>query len=152
MDNGCSKMNGYECKNASVASQWPKRCLESEDLCPTIIEEYKIGITADNAFALYGDGSSIGDGNDMRKCCTFPSGASKVLAVVAKDYGAYEGIILYSTTGVITDSTWKCISSELASSSEWASPDFNDMSWPLTGKRPNKVYFRKRLSKKTFSQ
>ena len=56
-----------------------------------------------------------------------PSG-TKVVAIHAKDYGVFAGILGSFSNGQVTNTTWKCHSSPVPS--EWASADFNDSSWP----------------------
>eukprot|EP00092_Neocalanus_flemingeri_P099982 GFUD01127633.1.p1 GENE.GFUD01127633.1~~GFUD01127633.1.p1 ORF type:complete len:836 (+),score=161.16 GFUD01127633.1:310-2508(+) len=130
-DTGCSTEHpGYECKNESVAASWPKRCLESDQLCSSITEPYEVNMTVDNAFQLFGDGILIGSGSDFQDIFTFTTDASEVLAIFAWNWSGPVGILLSTSTGVVTDSSWKCIDSQKVTSPDWSSPGFNDMSWP----------------------
>ena len=56
-----------------------------------------------------------------------PSG-TKVVAIHAKNYVDFAGILGSFSNGQVTDATWKCHSSPVPS--EWASADFDDSSWP----------------------
>ena len=80
---------------------------------------------------MYGDGVYIGGGSDWQETFTFHTSATKVLAIVAKDWHFYEGIVLSTSNGlVVTDKSWKCIDSDLVTSTDWASPHYNDLTWP----------------------
>ena len=58
---------------------------------------------------------------------TIPSG-TKVVAIHAKDYGVFAGILGSFSNDLVTDATWKCHSSPVPG--EWASTDYDDSSWP----------------------
>ena len=130
VDKNCSReFPGYECQNASAAQNWPKRCMESEKLCGHMVEKYEINMTADNQFDLYADGSLVGSGANWQQTFTFSADA-QVIGVVAKDWGAFEGIILSASNGLVTDKTWKCIKDNGLDPKIWSAPGFDDSSWP----------------------
>jgi hypothetical protein len=87
-------------------------------------------MTADNAFRLYADGVLLGSGSNWPTTYSFSTDASEVLAVYAWNWGGPVGILLSTSAGLVTDSTWKCIDAHLVTSADWYKPDFNDMSWP----------------------
>merc|ERR1712151_285230 len=131
VDDGCSRLKGHECKNATEAANWPKRCLESENLCLQKIDEYQVNMTADNQFNLIWDGALLGSGNEWWTTYTFDTDAL-VLGVIADNIhpGTPAGIILSTSSGLVTDKSWKCIKSYDISPKIWTAPGFNDDSWP----------------------
>ena len=90
-------------------------------------------ITCDNeCTSVFADGCPLVLDNaksnlDVATKIIIPSG-TKVVAIHAKNYVDFAGILGSFSNGQVTDATWKCHSSPIPS--EWASADFDDSSWP----------------------
>ena len=51
---------------------------------------------------------------------------NEVIAISCKDTGGNEGIVASTTTGIVTDGSWKCSS---VKEDNWMMPDFDDSAW-----------------------
>jgi len=51
---------------------------------------------------------------------------TEVIAIYGKDLGGAEGILASTTTGIVTDGSWKCSS---VKEDNWMMPDFDDSAW-----------------------
>ena len=49
-----------------------------------------------------------------------------VIAISCRDTGGNEGIIASTSTGIVTDGSWKCSS---VKEDNWMMPDFDDSAW-----------------------
>merc|ERR1719427_1911394 len=87
---------------------------------------YTVTMTADNEFKLFADGVEIGTGASWNSSFTFTTTATQVLAVEAVDRGSYEGILLSTSNGIVSDTTWKCSKRYIKG---WNQPTFNDGLW-----------------------
>ena len=126
-DVGCSRQgDGFECKTEEEAAVWPLRCRKSPKLCQTNVAPYTVTMTADNEFKLFADGVEIGTGASWSSSFTFTTTATQVLAVEAVDRGLYEGILLSTSNGIVSDTTWKCSKRYIKG---WNQPTFNDGLW-----------------------
>ena len=63
---------------------------------------------------------------DWRDAHTVDLDDACVLAIKATDIGSFAGILASTSTGVVTDDTWKCSAEE---ESGWHLPDFDDAAW-----------------------
>ena len=86
-------------------------------------------ITNDDAFIVYQDGIRVTQLEDWRVAHTVALRSDVcLLGVVAVDWGdTHEAAFLASTsTGVVTDASWKCSSQTQA---QWYRPWFDDAAW-----------------------
>ena len=51
---------------------------------------------------------------------------TEVIAISCKDTGGGEGIVASTTTGIVTDGSWKCSS---VKEDNWMMSDFDDSAW-----------------------
>ena len=73
-----------------------------------------ISITADDGFELYGSlDDPIGTGNEWRQVFNFslPSSTDQIF-IEAKDTGGAQGIILATSAGLVSNSSWRCIAKQ----------------------------------------
>ena len=87
---------------------------QARDLNPSS-SKFFINITADDIFWLYDSQSQIGFGNNNNGESTTQFNFSldyipSCLSVHAKDQGGEQGIILVTSEGLISDSSWSCLS------------------------------------------
>ena len=87
---------------------------QARDLNPSS-SKFFINITADDIFWLYDSQSQIGFGNNNNGESTTQFNFSldyipSCLSVLAKDQGGEQGIILVTSEGLISDSSWSCSS------------------------------------------
>ena len=133
-DTGCSEQfPGHECRNASVAATWPKKCFENEDqsLCSREPFDFDIHIRADNKFRLFVDAdNTIGYGNNWVETYSFSVTASHLIGVEAENWHSAAGIIVSTSDGLVTDSDWKCLDSDLIDSPEAWHHLYDDSHWP----------------------
>ena len=86
-------------------------------------------INCDDKMELYADGVQIGKDNGkwfMSKIYKIPA-ATKVIAIHGFNIGGPAGIIGSFSTGLVTDSSWRCTNKKYP---KWQSPDFDDSAWP----------------------
>ena len=83
-------------------------------------------ITADNAFQLYHFGQSVLVNNQWNVASSVSLADACVLAVFAVHSADTFGILASTSTGVVTDDSWKC-SAELAI--DWHLASFDDAAW-----------------------
>ena len=88
-------------------------------------------VTVDNEMEFYLDGAKITD--DAMKTwnsvstITYPLN-TRVIAIYGRNTGGPKGILASTTTGIVTDGSWRC-SNELMDG--WMNPGFDDTAWPL---------------------
>ena len=86
-------------------------------------------ITNDDAFIVYRDGVRVTQREDWRVAHTVALRSDVcVLGVTAVDWGDRHeaGFLASTSTGVVTDDSWKCSSQQQA---QWHRPGFDDAAW-----------------------
>jgi hypothetical protein len=86
-------------------------------------------INCDDKMELYADGVQIGKDNGkwfMSKIYKIPA-AAKVVAIHGFNVGGPAGIIGSFSTGLLTDSSWRCTNKKYP---KWQSTAFDDSAWP----------------------
>ena len=86
-------------------------------------------INCDDKMELYADGIQIGKDNGkwfMSKIYKIPA-TTKVVAIHGFNIGGPAGIIGSFSTGLVTDSSWRCTNKKYP---KWQSPEFDDSAWP----------------------
>ena len=84
-------------------------------------------ITADNAVYVYHNGAVVLSSGDWRVADDVSLENACVLAVKAIDHGGgWFGILASTSTGVVSDATWKCRSSHQPG---WHLASFDDSAW-----------------------
>jgi len=85
--------------------------------------------TCDDVMELFLDGVNYTDAamKDVRQTSevSFPLDTG-VIAISCKDTGGWEGILASTTTGIVTDGSWKCSS---VKEDNWMMSDFDDSAW-----------------------
>jgi len=85
--------------------------------------------TCDDVMELFLDGVKYTDAamKDVRQTSevSFPLDTG-VIAISCKDTGGWEGILASTTTGIVTDGSWKCSS---VKEDYWEMSDFDDSAW-----------------------
>jgi len=102
--------------------------------------------TCDNEMEVFLDGVKYTDAamKDYQKTSkvSIPRN-THVIAIYGKDWGGAEGIIASTTTGIVTDGSWKCSS---VKEDNWIMPDFDDSAWnnadTSRGVNTNKGYWQ----------
>lgn len=94
--------------------------------------ELKNLVIADDAGEMYIDGELVLDKLSLFKVDTFNlSATNKCIAVRVSSIMQNVGLMLQTSTGIVTDKTWKCLHQTMAfPTTAWTQPDFNDRSWP----------------------
>ena len=84
-------------------------------------------VTADDRVMVYDGGRLVfGNGNWMFAQTVTLTSSPCLLAVAAQDYALDAGILASTSTGVVTDTSWKCSAVEEAG---WYLPSFDDSDW-----------------------
>ena len=87
-----------------------------------------IKITTDDRAIVYLDGLKVLDTNTFITYYLRINTTSNVIAISVTNVMERIGIMVETTSGVITDKSWRCTEKEPRSN--WATKDFNDSSWP----------------------
>ena len=85
-----------------------------------------LAITVDNAVDVYHNREIVYSNGDWRVSDVITLDNPCVLAFRAVDYGVIPGILASTSTGVVTDETWKCSTVEQTG---WYLYDFDDSAW-----------------------
>jgi hypothetical protein len=89
-------------------------------------------VVADEAGEMYIDGELVLSKLTVFKVATFNfSETNRCIAARVSSYIQNVGLMLQTSTGIVTDKTWKCLHQTKAfPTTAWSQPDFNDRSWP----------------------
>ena len=81
--------------------------------------------------AIYLDGVNINDNAmmvaDHASVISFPLNTHSVIAIYTRNTGGPKGIMASTTTGLVSDGSWRCSDKWVAG---WMNPDFDDTVWP----------------------
>ena len=90
----------------------------------------RINAAADDTGIVYVDGNVVFNITAVRKLFRGAvSNTSKMIAVDVFSSVGDIGLMVYISTGIVSDTSWKCTSGVV--SRNWISPDFNDKKWPV---------------------
>ena len=89
-------------------------------------ETVQLAVTADNVIDVYHDGKVVLHNDNWRQTSHVDLENPCVLAFKASDSGHQEGILASTSTGVVTDETWRC---SAALESDWHTLTFDDSAW-----------------------
>ena len=82
-------------------------------------------MTADHSFTLLANSVVLGSGHDWKRTKRFLTSPSAILRVKAKDNGGNDGILLSTSEGLVSNSSWKCVEAnpgaDLPAVSKWPS-------------------------------
>ena len=93
------------------------------DFCCTVT----LAIACDDASYVYHDGDVVLSADGWRIAHTVNLDDACVLAVKAVDLGGGAGMLASTSTGVVTDASWKC--SGAVEQTGWHLDDFDDAAW-----------------------
>ena len=87
----------------------------------------QLAVTADNVIDVYHDGRVVLNNGDWTQSSVINLENPCVLAFEAYDAGVNEGILASTSTGVVTDETWRCTT---VLEPDWHTFAFDDSAWP----------------------
>ena len=87
----------------------------------------QLAVTADNVIDVYHEGQVVLSNGNWGRTSTVNLANPCVLAFKATDTGLDEGILASTSTGVVTDGTWRC---SAALEPNWHTYAFDDSAWP----------------------
>ena len=93
------------------------------DFCCTVT----LNITCDDVVYVYNDGDVVLSARNVRDAHTVRLVDACVLAVKAVDIGGGAGMLASTSTGLVTDASWKC--SGGVEQTGWHLDDFDDAAW-----------------------
>ena len=93
------------------------------NVCCTVTLTIKV----DNRFYVYHNGGVVLSGDGVLSTHTLNLVDACVLAIKATNFVADAGILVSTSSGVVTDASWKC--SSAAEQTGWQLPGFDDAAW-----------------------
>ena len=98
--------------------------------CCFLVGEISLAVQVDDSSTWYADGITVGSTSNWRIRSTFSISAStQLLAVEAYSAVSACGIFAELSSGIVADTSWRCLADAPSSDSWKANPDFDDSSW-----------------------
>ena len=86
-------------------------------------------LTVDDQLHVYHDGGVVLTGYNRADGYNVSLDDACVLAIKAVDLGHAAGLLASTSTGVVTDASWKCSGGDAVEQTGWHLPGFDDTAW-----------------------